>query len=92
MTPTAHRWNLLEAKLEAAERGEVVEEVKVEKPKPKTVSVAKTEERAKERKSKKQIGDALNAMIPADMTSAEWKNVAGKIIVKLQDGMLVPFG
>ena len=80
----------LEAKLEAAERGEVVEEVKVEKPKPKTVSVAKTEERAKERKSKKQIGDALNAMIPADMTSAEWKNVAGKIIVKLQDGMLFP--
>ena len=29
-------------------------------------------------------------MIPADMTSAEWKNVAGKIIVKLQDGMLFP--
>ena len=29
-------------------------------------------------------------MIPADMTSAEWTNVAGKIIVKLQDGMLFP--
>ena len=80
----------LEAKLEAAEKGEVVEEVKVEKPKPKTVSTAKTEERTKERKDKKQIGDALNDMIPADMTSAEWTNVAGKIIVKLQDGMLFP--
>ena len=60
------------------------------KPKAKPVSTAKTEERVKERKDKKQIGDALNDMIPADMTSAEWKNVAGKIIVKLQDGMLFP--
>ncbi len=80
----------LEAKLEAAEKGEVVEEVKIEKPKSKTVNAVKTEERVKERKDKKQIGDALNDMIPADMTSAEWKNVAGKIIVKLQDGMLFP--
>ena len=60
------------------------------KPKAKPVSTAKTEERVKERKDKKQIGDALNDMIPANMTSAEWKNVAGKIIVKLQDGMLFP--
>ena len=80
----------LEAKLEAVEKGKVDEAIKIEKPKPKTVSAAKTEEKAEERKSKKQIGDALNAMIPADMTSAEWNNVAGKIIVKLQDGMLFP--
>ena len=60
------------------------------KPKAKPVSTAKTEERTKERKDKKQIGDALNDMIPANMTSAEWTNVAGKIIVKLQDGMLFP--
>lgn len=60
------------------------------KPKAKPVSTAKTQEIVQERKDKKQIGDALNDMIPADMTSAEWKDVAGKIIVKLQDGMLFP--
>ena len=84
----------LEAKLEAAESGKTVEEIpEVKKPeaaKAKPVSAAKKEERVKERKNKKQIGDALNDMIPADMTSAEWTNVAGKIIVKLQDGMLFP--
>jgi hypothetical protein len=78
----------LEAKLEAAEKGEVVEVAKQVVKKP--VSAAKTQEIVRERKDKKQIGDALNDMIPADMTSAEWKDVAGKIIVKLQDGMLFP--
>ena len=71
------------------DKSAVTQETKL-KPKAKPVSTAKTEERAKERKDKKQIGDALNDMIPANMTSAEWKNVAGKIIVELQDGMLFP--
>lgn len=80
--------NNLESKLERAKKAEVVEVAKPVVKKP--VSVAQTQEIVQERKDKKQIGDSLNDMIPADMTSAEWKNVAGKIIVKLQDGMLFP--
>ena len=62
------------------------------KPKPKAKRKAKSPN-TKEKDLKKEkvlIGDAINKMIPDDMTSAEWPKVAGKIVEAFQKGMLLP--
>ena len=78
----------LEEEYENIENPPKVEAKAKPKPKPK----AKTDNvKAKAlKKEKVLIGDAINKMIPEDMTSAEWPEVAGKIIVAFQDGMLFP--
>ena len=62
------------------------------KPKPKAKRKAKSPDtkEADLKKEKGLIGDAINKMIPDDMTLDEWPIVAGKIIVAFQERMLFP--
>ena len=62
------------------------------KPKPKAKRKAKSPntKEADLKKEKVLIGDAINKMIPDDMTLAEWPKVAGKIVEAFQKGMLLP--
>lgn len=62
------------------------------KPKPKAKRKVKSPntKEAELKKEKVLIGDAINKMIPDDMTLAEWPNVAGKIVEAFQKGMLLP--
>ena len=74
----------LNKKFDAANKAPVVEKAK--KTKPKVVN-----NETKELKEEKGlIGDALNEMIPKDMSSSEWTKVAGPIVKKIQEGMLFP--
>jgi len=62
------------------------------KPKPKAKRKAKSPDtkEADLKKEKVLIGDAINKMIPDDMTLDEWPGVAGKIVEAFQKGMLLP--
>lgn len=62
------------------------------KPKPKAKRKAKSPntKEADLKKEKVLIGDAINKMIPDDMTLDEWPKVAGKIVEAFQKGMLLP--
>ena len=62
------------------------------KPKPKVKRKAKSPntKEADLKKEKVLIGDAINKMIPENMTLAEWPSVAGKIVEAFQKGMLLP--
>ena len=61
-------------------------------PKPKVKRKAKSPntKEADLKKEKVLIGDAINKMIPENMTLAEWPSVAGKIVEAFQKGMLLP--
>ena len=54
------------------------------------VNVEAQELKQELKKEKKQIGDAINEMIPKDMSSSEWTQVGGKIGEAFQKGMLFP--
>ena len=80
----------LEKEYEDIENPPKVEEKAKPKPKPKPKVKTDNVKAKALKKEKVLIGDAINKMIPEGMTSAEWPEVAGKIIVAFQDGMLFP--
>ena len=68
------------------DKSAIDQKAKAPKAKPKVVNV----EAQELKKEKVLIGDALNEMIPKDMSSSEWTRVAGTIGGEIQKGMLFP--
>jgi|TARA_B110001452_G_scaffold139088_1_gene115663 hypothetical protein len=72
------------------DKSAIDQKAKAPKAKPKVVNVEAQELKQELKKEKKQIGDAINEMIPKDMSSSEWTQVGGKIGEAFQKGMLFP--